>query len=87
MDKIKKMIEEGEIEEVIILLNDYLIHHPESDEAYFLRGNAYSKKSDFRQALNNYLSAIDLNPESPAKQAHVMLMKIMEFHNTDMYNH
>ncbi|WP_085536120.1 tetratricopeptide repeat protein [Massilibacteroides vaginae] len=87
MDKLKKMIAEGEFEEVILLLNDYLIQHPESDEAYFLRGNAYSKKGDFRQALNSYLNAIELNPESPAKQAHAMLMKIMEFYNKDMYNH
>ncbi len=87
MDKFRKMIADGEIEEVIALLDDYLMDHPESDEAYFLRGNAYSKKNDFRQALNNYLSAIELNPESPAKQAHTMLMKIMAFYNKDMYNH
>lgn len=87
MDKLKKMIADGEMEEVISLLNDYLVQHPQSDEAYFLRGNAYSKKGDFRQALNNYLQAMELNPESPAKQAHAMLMKIMEFYNKDMYNH
>lgn len=87
MDKIKKMIADGEVEEVISLLDGYLAHHPQSDEAYFLRGNAYSKQGDFRQALNNYLRAMELNPESPAKQAHALLMKIMEFYNKDMYNH
>lgn len=87
MDSVKKLIEEGEVEQVILLLDNYILQHPASDEAYYLRGNAYSKKGDFRQALNNYLSAMDINPESPAKQAHSMLMKIMEFYNKDMYNH
>lgn len=87
MNTIKKMIEEGKVDEAIVLLDDYLLHHAESDEAFFLRGNAYSKKGDFRQALNNYLSALAINPESPAKQAHAILMKIMSFYNKDMYNH
>lgn len=87
MEKIKQLIDAGEVEQAIILLNEYIEKHPDSDEAFFLRGNAYSKKSDFRQALNNYLNAMDINPESPAKQAHRMLMRIMEFHNKDMYNH
>ena len=87
MDSVKKMIEDGDVEQAITLLDHYIQQHPESDEAYFLRGNAYSKKGDFRQALNNYLSAMDINPGSPAKQSHAMLMKIMEFYNKDRYNH
>ncbi|MDD2437042.1 MAG: tetratricopeptide repeat protein [Massilibacteroides sp.] len=83
----KQMISEGKIDEAIARLDNFLVQHPDSDEAYFLRGNAYSKKNDFRQALNNYLRAMELNPNSPARQAHTMLMKIMEFYNKDMYNH
>ncbi len=86
MDKIKEMIREGKIDEAIGLLNEIICKTPDSDEAYYLLGNAYSKKSDFRQALNNYLRAMEINPESPARQAHTMLMKIMEFYNKDMYN-
>ena len=37
-------------------------------------------------ALNNYLEAIDLNPESPAVHAREMIMNILEFYNKDMYN-
>jgi hypothetical protein len=38
-------------------------------------------------AINNYLEAMEINPESPARQAHAMMMKIMNFFNKDMYNH
>lgn len=87
MDKIKQMIAGGKVDEAIVLLDEYIETHPGSDEAFFLRGNAYSKKGDFRQALNNYLSAMELNPGSPARQSHAMLMKIMAFYNKDMFNH
>ena len=48
--------------------------------------NAYRKLGDWQMALNNYLEAIALNPESPAVQARAMAMDILEFYNKDMYN-
>lgn len=87
MDTIKQLINEGKTDEAICLLNEYIQNNASSDEAYYLRGNAYRKKGDVRQALNNYLTAMDLNPDSPAKVAHDALIRIMEFYNKDMYNH
>ena len=40
----------------------------------------------WQQALKNYLEAISLNPESPAVEAHRMLIEILEFYDKDMYN-
>lgn len=42
---------------------------------------------DIRQALNNYLMAIELNPDSPAQTAYNAQIKILDFYNKDMYNH
>ena len=39
-----------------------------------------------KQALNNYLEAIERNPESPAVSARDMIMNILNFYNKDMYN-
>ena len=47
---------------------------------------AYRKKGDIRQALNNYLTAMDLNSDSPAQIAHDQLISIMNFYNKDMFN-
>ena len=85
---IKELISQGDTEQAIkeldaIILNSSL----PSDEAYYLRGNAYRKQGDWQMALNNYLSAIEINPESPALQAKDMLMDILNFYNKDMYNH
>lgn len=87
MDTINKLISEGRTDEAIRLLDELIEKNTSSDEAYYLRGKAYHKKGDVRQALNNYLSAMDINPDSPAKVAHDALIRIMNFYNKDMYNH
>lgn len=87
MVTIKQLIADGRTDEAIRLLDEYIAHNSLSDTAYYLRGKAYHKQGDVRQALNNFLTAMELNPDSPARQAHDMLMKIMNFYNKDMFNH
>lgn len=86
LDKIKEMIGTGRTEEAIFLLDAYIEKYPEEDEAYYLRGNAYRKRQDVRQAINNYLQAMALNPDSPARQTYNMLIDIMDFHDKDLFN-
>ena len=82
METIKQLITDGKTDEAIRLLDEYV----SSDEAYYLRGNAYRKQGDIRQALNNYLTAMELNSDSPAQIAHDQLISIMNFYNKDMFN-
>ncbi|MBR5074257.1 MAG: tetratricopeptide repeat protein [Bacteroidales bacterium] len=56
------------------------------DFAYYILGNAYRKKGDWQGAINNYLEAMAINPDSPAKQAYEMANDILDFFNKDMYN-
>jgi len=86
MNNIKQLIYEGRLDEAIRLLDVYIAEHPADDDAWYLRGNAYRRKEDFQQALNNYLTAIELNPGGSAVQAHAMLMKILDYNNNDVYN-
>ena len=72
LSDIKKLIERGETDTAINALTNFIGNHQGSkDEAYYLLGNAYRKKGDWQQALNNYLEAIERNPESPAVQSKV----------------
>lgn len=87
MDAIKQLINEGKTDEAIRLLDEYIEKNRTTDEAYYLRGNAYRKKGDIRLALNNYLTALELNPDSPARIAHDQLVRIMNFYHKDRYNH
>lgn len=85
---IKELISQGNVEQAIQMLDDYLQDSSTfRDEAFYLRGNAYRKLGNWKEALNNYRLAIELNPESPAVQAQQMAMHILNFYNKDMYNH
>lgn len=55
-------------------------------EEYFKLGNEYRKKGDWQHALNNYMEAIELDPDSPAVEAKKMLEDILNFYNKDAYN-
>jgi len=86
METIKQLIYEGKVDEAIRLLDEFIAGNPASDEAFYLRGNAYRKQGNWQQTLNNYLVAMDLNPDSPAHQAYQMAIEILDFYNKDMYN-
>ena len=75
---IKELINQGDVAEAIRQLDEYLItDSTDRDEAFYLLGNAYR---------NNYQYAIDLNRDSPAREAYRMAMDILNFFNKDMYN-
>ena len=87
LNTIKELINQGHIEQAVKELNVVIKNSSSpNDEAYYLLGNAYRKQGNWQLALNNYLSAIEINPESPALQAKKMLMDILNFYNKDMYN-
>ena len=55
-------------------------------EEYYKLGNEYRKKGDWQMAINNYMEAIALDPDSPAVQAKEMLDDILNFYHKDYYN-
>ena len=55
-------------------------------EDFFRQGNEHRKKGDLKKAMNCYLEAIELDPESPALEAKKMLEDIFNFYNKDAYN-
>ena len=86
MEKIKQLIQAGKTEEAISSLARYLADNPTDDQAWYLCGKAYYNQGEIRLALNDYLQAIALNPDSPAQQAYNMAIRILNFYHKDMYN-
>lgn len=85
--RIKRQINDGDVDEAIIRLREIMAVSPETNaEAYYLLGNAYRKLGDWQGALNNYQEAIALDPESPAAEARDMALDILSFYNKDMFN-
>ena len=48
-------------------------------EEYYQQGNVWRKQGDFKRAMDCYMEAIALDPESPAVTAKEMLDGIMSF--------
>ena len=48
-------------------------------EAFYQQGNEARKRGQWHEAINNYIQAIALDPDSPAVEAKRMLDDIMAF--------
>ena len=55
-------------------------------QVWYEKGNALRKESKWAEAINCYIQAIALDPDSPAVEAKRMLDDIMAFYCKDMYN-
>jgi tetratricopeptide (TPR) repeat protein len=55
-------------------------------EEYYQKGNECRRRGDWQMAINNYLEAIALDPDSPAVEAKQMLDDILNFYHKDYYN-
>ena len=85
--KVRNLLEENRADEAIALLESWMKEGGTMDDRlFYLLGNAWRKKGNWQLAMNNYLEAVALNPESPAKQALDIANEILAFYNKDMYN-
>ena len=57
-----------------------------SAEEYYQKGNEARRQGLWHEAINCYMEAIRLDPDSPAVAAKQMLDDIMSFYCKDMYN-
>jgi outer membrane protein assembly factor BamD (BamD/ComL family) len=53
---------------------------------FYRQGNEARKRGLWHEAINNYMQAIDLDPDSPAVEAKKMLDEILAFYHKDAYN-
>lgn len=72
--------------EAITALSEYILTHPDDDEALTLRGMKYWTLNQRKEAINDYLSALKINPESRAKMALQFANSILDFYNKDLLN-
>lgn len=73
-------------EEAISILNAYLENNPENEQAYILRGQKHWVLNHRREAINDYLKAVEINPESRAKTLLDYANSILAFYNKDLLN-
>lgn len=72
--------------EAIPLLDAFIAREPDNEEAFTLRGMKYWALGKRSQAINDYLKAIAINPDSKAKMALQSANAILDFYNKDLLN-
>ena len=55
-------------------------------QEWYQQGKVWRKQGQWHEAINCYLQAIELDPDSPAVEAKRMLDDILAFYNKDAYN-
>lgn len=85
-EEIKKSIAGLTPEQAIEKLNTFLSENPDNDDALTIRGMKYWSCGNRALAINDYLAAIKINPESKAVQALKATNEILDYYNKDLYN-
>lgn len=73
-------------EEAVKLLTAYIAENPADDEALTQRGMILFSMGKRSEAINDYLAALRINPDSRAKMAIKTAYEILNFYNKDLYN-
>lgn len=84
--KTQELIKAGSLAKAVEVLTEHLQQNEECDEAWFMLGNAYRKSEDWKNAMDSYAKAMEINPESPAKDAYNMIVEILNFYDIQRYN-
>lgn len=84
--ELKAAIRTASFEEAVEKLTQYINLHPQEDEPLTLRGMKYWGAGKRSLAINDYLAAITINPESRARQALNAAREILDYRNKDLYN-
>lgn len=87
LQEIKEKIDAGlDADKAVELLTAYLEENPRDDEALTMRGLKHWSLGDRAAAINDYLAAIEINPNSKAVEAKNATYDILNYYNKDLYN-
>lgn len=89
LEEIKQLLYDCDSDAVIEATNHYLSQSLDSKtmaEVWYLRGNAFRQKGDWKMAMNAYLQSVELQPDGPAATSCENLQEILSFYHTDYYN-
>lgn len=86
LQEIKSLIKTLSYSQSVIILTEYISMHPKDDEALTTRGMKHWGAGKRSLAINDYLAAIEINPDSRARQALEVANSILDYRNTDLYN-
>ncbi len=73
-------------EEAVATITDYLNENPKSTDALTLRGMKHFGAGQRAKAINDYLAALEIDPDCNARLALQSANEILDFYNKDLFN-
>lgn len=89
LKELKRELADNKVQEVIDEAECLLAQASETAEQaelHFLLGNAHRKMGHWREAMNHYLKAEELDPAGPAAEACKSVEAILSYYHKDYYN-
>ncbi len=86
IEQIRTLLEQSRSDEAVEAASELIAGNGATAMALYLRGNAYRQKGDWRHAMNDYLAAIELDPDGPAAFAYRHAQEVLDFYDHDLYN-
>lgn len=87
LEEIRDMLKSGcQPVDAINELNKLISEEPENEDAILERGMLHWGAGSRALAINDFHSALALNPESLARQALQNANDILDYYNKDLYN-
>ncbi len=86
--KIEDSIAAGNTATALHLIEEALQNGKKEEAAqlYYLKGRAYMKTCDWKEALSAFLHADELEPQGKAAEAILVVKNILNFYYRDLYN-
>lgn len=85
-DRLRQLTEKEQYDSALELSKQALEQNPEDDMLWYLRANVYKKQELWKQAIDTYTKAIELNPKNPATTMRRICIDILNFYDKTMYN-
>jgi len=85
--EVKQLVEQNEPEKALVILNDLISKDAFDLQALLLRGRIHYKMQNWGDAMNDYSSALELEPDHPeARSGLEMARSILGYFTPDMFN-
>jgi len=85
--EIKQLVEQNELSIALHILNEQIRINSSDVEALLLRGRIHYKMQKWGDAINDYSSVLELDPDQPeAKSGLKMARNILGYFTPDMFN-
>ena len=85
-EKLKESVALLPADEAIARSSDYLRENPRDTDALTLRGMKYFGAGRRAAAINDYLAALEIDPDCKARLALQSANEILDYYNKDLYN-